>query len=160
MHLLGEIVPLTLFPSCLLFLAPLTISNVSLSVFYFCRLIEKPTPIFGCFRRVHLAQSNNQFHYRHATFFSQLKSKVGNILAKVAALRFNLNIYAESIVSRSHTHPSHSQTSLLLTSSLSLDDPRPPFNPVYARRLDTSVLAFSLSLQRHPLICIENMYSL
>ena len=29
-----------------------------------------------------------------------------------------------------------------------------PHNPVYARRLDPSVLAFSLSLYRHPIICI------
>jgi hypothetical protein len=32
---------------------------------------------------VQLAQSN-QFHYRRVVFFSQLKSKVGNILVKVA----------------------------------------------------------------------------
>jgi hypothetical protein len=40
-----------------------------------------------------------------------------------AVLRINLNIDGASIVSRSHTHTSHSQTSLLLTSSLSLGDP-------------------------------------
>ncbi len=31
---------------------------------------------------------------------------------------------------------------------------RSPRNPVYARRLDPSVLAFSLSLHRYPLICV------
>ena len=51
---------------------------------------------------------------------SQLKSKVGNILAKTAALRINLNIDGATIASRSHTHPSLSQTSRLLSSSLSL----------------------------------------
>jgi hypothetical protein len=37
------IVPLTLFPSCLLLLAPLAASTVSLSAFYFCRFIEEHT---------------------------------------------------------------------------------------------------------------------
>jgi hypothetical protein len=37
-----------------------------------------------------------------------------------AALRMNLNIDGAPLASRSHTHPSHSQTSRLLTSSLSL----------------------------------------
>ncbi len=55
-----------------------------------------------------------------AAFSSQLKSKVGNILAKAAALSVNLNIDGAPISSRSHTHPSYSQTSLLITSSLFL----------------------------------------
>jgi hypothetical protein len=38
----------------------------------------------------HLPQTN--FHFRRSAFSSQLKSKVGNILAKDAALRFVLNI--------------------------------------------------------------------
>jgi hypothetical protein len=75
---------------------------------------------------VQLAQTNRtQFHYRRTAFSSQLKSKVGNILAKAAALRVNLNIDGAPIASRSHTHPSHSQTSRLLTSSLSLGVPVP-----------------------------------
>ena len=41
-------------------------------------------------------------------FSSQLKSKVGNILAKAAALRITLKI---DIGSKSYTHASHSQTS-------------------------------------------------
>jgi hypothetical protein len=53
-----------------------------------------------------------------------LKSKVGLALAKAAVLRINLNIDGAPylnltlIASKSHTHPSHSQTSRLLTSSL------------------------------------------
>jgi hypothetical protein len=40
-----------------------------------------------------LAQSTSgQFHYRRAAFSSQLKSKVGNILGKAAALSITLNI--------------------------------------------------------------------
>ncbi len=66
-----------------------------------------------------------QFHYRRAAFSSQLKSKVGSTLAKAAALRVNLNLDVSPITSRTHTHPSHSQTSCLLTSSLSLGVPVP-----------------------------------
>jgi hypothetical protein len=64
------------------------------------------------------------FHFRRAVFSAQLKAKVGS-LAKVAALRINLNIDGVPITSRTHTHPSHSQTSRLLTSSLSLGVPVP-----------------------------------
>ena len=48
-------------------------------------------------------------------FYSQLKSKVGNILDKTAALCItdDLNIDVTPIASRSDTHPSHSQTSRL-----------------------------------------------
>ena len=75
---------------------------------------------------VQLAQHDHgQFHYRRAAFSSQLKSKCGNILAKAAALRITLNIDGAPLASRSHTHPSHSQTSRLLTSSLSLGVPVP-----------------------------------
>jgi hypothetical protein len=54
-----------------------------------------------------------------------VKSKVGNILAKATALRINLNIDGAPIASRAHTHPSHSQTSRLLFTSLSLGIPFP-----------------------------------
>ena len=62
----------------------------------------------------------DQFGYRRVAFSSQLKSKVGNILAKAAVLWITLNIDGVPISSKSHTHPSHSETSRLLTSSLSL----------------------------------------
>ena len=65
------------------------------------------------------------FHFRRAAFSSGLKSKVGLVLAKAAALRINLNLDGAPIASKSHTHPSHSQTSRLLTSSLSLGVPVP-----------------------------------
>jgi hypothetical protein len=74
------------------------------------------------------AQSNlgsSYFHFRRAVFSSILKSKGGNILAKAAALRINLNLDGSPITSQSHTHPSNSQTSRLLTSSLSLGVPVP-----------------------------------
>ena len=56
--------------------------------------------------------------FNRLTFYSQLKSKVGNILAKATALRINLNIDGAPIASHVHTHPSHSQTSRLPSTSL------------------------------------------
>ncbi len=69
--------------------------------------------------------SGGFFHFRRAAFFSNLKSKRGNLLAKDSVLRINLNLGGSSIASKSHTHPSHSPTSRLLTSSLSLGVPVP-----------------------------------
>jgi hypothetical protein len=63
-----------------------------------------------------------------AAFHSQLKSKVGNVLAKATALRINLNIDGAPISSRAHTHPSHSQTPRLLFTSLSLGTAFPSCN--------------------------------
>ena len=65
------------------------------------------------------------FHFHHTAFSSQIKCKVGNILPKSVTLRINLNIDGSPLVSKSHTHPSHSQTSCLLTSSLFLGVPVP-----------------------------------
>jgi hypothetical protein len=67
-----------------------------------------------------LAQTQRvMFHFRRAAFFDQLQAKVGSTLSKVAALRINLNIDGTPITSRTHTHPSPSEVSRLLTSSLS-----------------------------------------
>jgi hypothetical protein len=75
---------------------------------------------------VQLAQSTSGlFHFHRVAFSSTLKAKVGNTLTKAAALRITLNIDGVSITSRTHTHPSHSQASRLLTSSLSLGVPVP-----------------------------------
>jgi hypothetical protein len=57
----------------------------------------------------------------------------------------NLNIDETPISSRSHTHPSHSQTSRLLSHSLSLGILFPRSTCVCVRLLDSPVLAFSLS---------------
>ncbi len=65
------------------------------------------------------------FHYLLTTFSSMIKSRVGNILVKDTVLRINLNLDGVTITPKSHTHPSHSQTSRLLTSSLSLGVPVP-----------------------------------
>ncbi len=68
---------------------------------------------------------SSYFHFRYAVFSSILKSKFGNILDKAGALRINLNLDGSPITSQSHTHPSYSKTSRLLTSSLSLGVPVP-----------------------------------
>ena len=69
--------------------------------------------------------SGGLFHFRLAALLAQLRGKVGSTLSKAAALRVNLNVDGAPITSRTHTHPSHSQTSRLLTSSLSLGVPVP-----------------------------------
>jgi hypothetical protein len=82
---------------------------------------HRETDRFFAVSGVQSAQSTIcQFHFRRAAFSAQLKSTVGLALAKAAALRINLNLDGVTIASKSHTHPSHSQTSRLLTSSLSL----------------------------------------
>jgi hypothetical protein len=88
---------------------------------------HRETDRFFAASGVQLAQTNpsDQFHFHRTAFSSMFKSRVGNILAKAAALRINLNLDGSPIASKSHTHPSHSQTSRLLTSSLSLGVPVP-----------------------------------
>ena len=80
--------------------------------YYSCRLIGQST-------------SGGLFHYRRAAFSPELRSKVGSTLAKAEALRVNLNVDGAPITSRTHTHPSHSETFRLLISSLSLGVPVP-----------------------------------
>ena len=88
---------------------------------------HRETDRFFAASGVQSAQSTSGgfFHFRRAAFSSGLKSKVGLALAKAAALRIVLNLDGAPIASKSHTHPSHSQTSRLLTSSLSLGVPVP-----------------------------------
>ncbi len=74
---------------------------------------HRETDLFFAVSGVQLAQSNSRlFHLRRSVFSSQFKGNVDNTLAKAAALRVNLNIDGDPITSRTHTHPSHSQTSL------------------------------------------------
>jgi hypothetical protein len=87
---------------------------------------HRETDRFFAASGVQLAQStSSQFHFRRTAFPQQLKNKVGLALAKAAALRITLNLDGVPIISKSHTHPSHSETSRLLTSSLSLGIPVP-----------------------------------
>ena len=87
---------------------------------------HRETDLFFAASGVQSAQFDRGFfHVRRAAFSSMLKSKCGTVLTKAAALRINLNLDGAPITSVSHTHPSHSQTSRLLTSSLSLGVPVP-----------------------------------
>jgi hypothetical protein len=58
-------------------------------------------------------------------FLCPAQKEVGLVLPKVTTLRITLNLDGVPITSKSHTDPSHSQTSRLLTSSLSLGIPVP-----------------------------------
>ena len=83
--------------------------------------VHRETDRFFAVSGVQLAQHDrDQFHFRRVAFSTQVKSRVGLTLAKAVDLRITLNLDGVSITSKSHTHPSHSQTSRLLTSSLSL----------------------------------------
>ena len=118
-------IPLTLSPLYLLLLVRLGGYTVNLCSFYFYKFIGKLTAFFAA-SGVQLVQHHcDQFHYRLTVFSSQLKSKIGNILTKSSSLWILLNIDGAPVVSRSLTHPSHSQTSRLLTSSLFLGVPVP-----------------------------------
>ncbi len=87
---------------------------------------HRATDRFFAASGVPLAQTDcGIFHYRRAAFSSMLKSRVGNIIAKAVALRVTLNLDGAPITSKSHTHLLHSQSSRLLTSSISLDVPVP-----------------------------------
>jgi hypothetical protein len=87
---------------------------------------HRETDRFFAVSGVQLARPNSGlFHFHHPAFSVKLNAKVGSTLAKDAGLRINLNIDGDPITSRTHTHPSHSQTSRLLTSSLSLGVPVP-----------------------------------
>ena len=59
---------------------------------------HRETDRFFAASGVQLAQSHRGFfHYHRAAFSSMLKSRVGNILAKAAVLRINLNLDGVSI---------------------------------------------------------------
>jgi hypothetical protein len=87
---------------------------------------HRETDRFFAASGVQLAQHDRGlFHFRRAALSATLKAKVGSTLAQAAAIRINLNIDGAPITSRTHTHPSHSQISRLLTSCLSLGVPVP-----------------------------------
>ena len=98
---------------------------MNLSDFYSYRLIGKLTTFFTVSGVQLPEHDRDQFHCLRAAFASQIKSRGGLDLAKAAALRITVNLDGVSITSQSHTHPSHSQNSRLLTSSLSLGVPVP-----------------------------------
>ena len=85
--------------------------------------MHRETDFFYSASGVQLDQHDRvQFHFRRVAFAEQLKRRVDLALVKETSLRITLNLDGTPITSKSHTHPSHSQTSRLLTSSLSLGD--------------------------------------
>jgi hypothetical protein len=111
---------LTLSRLCRLLLVRMDVYIVTLSDFYSYRLIGKLTTFFEALG-VQSTESNlgfTYFHFRRSAVLNQIKSKCGLLLAKGVTLRVTLNLDGSPIASNSHTHPSHSQTSRLLTSSL------------------------------------------
>ena len=70
---------------------------------------HRETDRFFAASGVQLAQTDRgQFHFRRAAFSSQLKSEVGNILAKAAALRITLNTDGASyLLNHTLTHHTH-----------------------------------------------------
>jgi hypothetical protein len=89
-------------------------------------IIHRETDRFFAASGVQFPETDRgQFHFLLSTFSTTLKEKVGGTLTNPAVLRITLNIDGVSITSRTHTHPSHSQTSRLFTSSLSLRVPVP-----------------------------------
>ena len=72
----------------------------------------------------------DQFRFRRAAFYSSLKSKVGLIAAKAAALRINMNTDSCLIASRAASwRLASSHATSLLNSSLSHHLPRPQTLP-------------------------------
>jgi hypothetical protein len=71
----------------------------------------------------------DQFRFRHTAFYSSLKSKVGLIAAKAAALRINMNTDSCLVASRAASRRlASSHATSLLNSFLSRYLPRPqPF---------------------------------
>ncbi len=59
------------------------------------------------------------------TYRSRPPSKISVVHLKTTSLRIELKLDGAPIMSKSHNHPSHSETSRLLTSSLSLGIPVP-----------------------------------
>ncbi len=99
-------------PLCLLFLVRLGGYIVNSLDCYSYSLIGKMTA-FLKFQDTGVQPDQHDrglFHFRRAAFSVTLKAKVGSTLVKSAALRINLNIDGVPITSRTHTHPSHSQT--------------------------------------------------
>jgi hypothetical protein len=115
-------------PNVISFMPVITNTSGRSHIEFVCLLFlqtHRETDRFFAASGVQLAQHDRgKFHYHRATFSSHLRSKCGSIHAKTAALRITLKIDGPPIVSQTHTHPSHSETSRLLTplltSSLSL----------------------------------------
>ena len=70
-------------------------------------------------------QQTDQFRFRRAAFYSALKSKVGFIAAKAAALRVNMEADSSMVASLAASRHTHSHAPALFHSSLTHTLPRP-----------------------------------
>ncbi len=116
---------LTLYHLYLLLVVRLGGYIVNFPDFYSYRLIGKLTDFISPSGVQLVQHDRDQFHFRLVTFTQHLKNRVDMSLSKQTSSRITLNLDGVPITSKSHTHPSHSQTSCLLTSSLSLGVPVP-----------------------------------
>jgi hypothetical protein len=119
----------TLFPSCLLFASTLGRLHCEL-VRLLCLLAHRETDRLFASSGVDLVQTNLDSSTTSALLFTPSSNIVWQHprqVHKFTALRINLNIYGALIASHSHAYPSeaHSQTSQLLSSSLSFGIPSP-----------------------------------
>jgi hypothetical protein len=98
-----------------------------MNLYDFCpyRSIGKLTRFFEDSGVQVVYSTSGLFHFHRVVVSSYLKSCMDNILNKTSVLRISLHLDESPITSKSHTNPSHSQTSRLLTSSLSLGVPVP-----------------------------------
>jgi hypothetical protein len=145
-------------PSVVSFMPPIDSTSGRLHS-EFVRLLflqtHRETDRFFAVSGVQLAQPNRGlFHFLRSTFSAHLKAKVGSTLAKAADLRINLNIDGVPIASRTHTHPSHSQSShrhsyIGLVFKLALALWINNKQQVFARRVNPSALALAFSLSSH-----------
>ena len=91
----------------------------------FLQAHRQTDPLFCCFRvrkQTRIFSSTAALPFTPSSNFEGRQHRY--ILGKATELRINLNIDGAPIASRSHTHPSHSQTFRLLSSSLSLGIPK------------------------------------
>jgi hypothetical protein len=124
---------------------------------YSYRFIGKLTVFFFSFRNSSSSTKLWTIPLRHVTFSVTLKDKVGNTLPKTPTLRINLNVDGTRITSKTHTHPSHSQTSRqtsVLRIVLNIDDTpissKPHTHPSHSEtsRLLTSSLSLGVPVPR------------
>ena len=96
------IVPLTLFPLCLLLLVPRTVCTVNLCTFYSCRIIGKLT-VFLNLQEFSMYKQNTSITVAWCSPHNS-SEKVGHILNKAVGLCINLNIDDAPVASRSLRH--------------------------------------------------------
>ena len=148
------IVLLTLFHLCLLFLVRLGAYTANLSVFYFYRLIGKLTDFLQLqeFRQWKTPSTSVARCCPH-------NSRVRSVTSSSRLHRCRTTDYDEYrwgtyTFQVTHSPITHSKLSTINLVSIFRCFSSSPHNPVYVRSVDPSVLVFSLSLHRHPHICI------